>query len=100
MISLSLNQFLILYLWFPLAALLFFLLLIARFYQKFSGERTFFRFFLVPVVLFGGAVVRYASIDQVIGDPVGDLLLAVAGVVLVGLCFTLYRLMIVQQKNR
>jgi hypothetical protein len=100
LISLSINQFLTLFLWFPLAALLSFLLLIARFYQKFSGERTYFRLFLVPVVLFGGAAVRYASIDQVIGDPLGDILQAVAGVVLIALCLKLYQLMIVQQKNR
>jgi hypothetical protein len=100
LISLSLNQFLTLFLWFPLAALLFFLLLIARFYQKFSGERTYFRFFLVPVVLFGGAAVRYASIDRVSGDQIGDLFQTVAGAVLIGLCIILYRLMILQQKNR
>lgn len=100
MISLSINQFLALFLWFPLAALLSFLLLIARFYQKFSGERTYSRLFLVPVALFGGAAVRYASIDQVIGDPLGDILQAAAGVVLIALCLKLYQLMIVQQKNR
>jgi hypothetical protein len=98
-ISLSPNQFLTLYLWFPLAALLFFLLLIARFYQKFSGERTYFRLFLLPVVIFGAAAVRYASIDRLMGDPVGDMLMAAAGIILTGLCVTLYRVMIMQQKK-
>ena len=99
MISLSPGQFLVLYLWFPLTALLFFLLLIARFYQKFSGEQTFFRLFLLPVTLFGAAAVRYASLDQVTGDGVGDALYALGGIVLLALCAVLYRRMVLQQEK-
>ena len=36
----------------PLAALIFIVLLIARFYQNFSGERTYFSLYLVPLVFF------------------------------------------------
>ena len=90
----ALNRFLILYTWFPLAALLFFLLLIARFYQRFSNTRTYFRLFLLPIVLFGAAAVRYGSINTLAGDPFGDLLIAAAGVLLLFLCFILYSRML------
>lgn len=91
--TVSLNQFLVLFTWFPLAMLLMFLLLIARFYQKFSGESTYYRLFLVPVILYGAAGARYASISRMTGDIVGDLLLAVSGFTLIGLCLYLYRQM-------
>lgn len=92
--AVSLSQFLTLYAWFPLAILLVFLLLIARFYQRFANEKTFFRLFIAPVVLFGLATVRYSSLDQVAGDSLGDLLLAAGGSVLIVLCLLLYRQML------
>lgn len=94
--TLSLNQFLVLYTWFPLAALLLFVLLIARFYQKFSGKRTRFRLFTVPLVLFGAGAVRYTSVNGNIGDPLADLLFGAAGIVLLALCWRLHRLMLAQ----
>lgn len=94
MSPLSLNQIVILYAWFPLAALLFFFLLIGRFYQKFSGEPTRFRLFVAPMILFGAAAVRYSSINAISGDALGDVLYAGAGVVLLGLCLHLYRRML------
>ncbi|NJL95647.1 MAG: hypothetical protein HC915_18910 [Anaerolineae bacterium] len=94
MTSVSLNQFLILYLWFPLAALLMLMLLIARFYENVSGRRTYYRLFLLVIVLFGGAMVRYASVDGIIGDVAGDALLGLAGVVLAGISLHLLRLMV------
>lgn len=98
--TLSLNQFLMLYIWFPLAALLFFLLLIARFYQKFSGVKTHFQYFLVPVVLFGAASVRYASVNLIAGDALADLMFALGGLILIALCITLYRVMIVGREEQ
>jgi hypothetical protein len=89
----ALSQLFLLYTWFALAAVLFFLLLIARFYQKFSGERTYFRLFLVPMLLFSVAVVRYSSIDRIARDPFADLFLAAAGLLLAWLCIRLYRRM-------
>lgn len=82
-----------LYAWFPLALLLIFLLLIARFYERFASERTFFSFFSIPILLFGGAIMRYASLNRIAGDPLADLLMASAGIVLTLLCSFLYRLM-------
>ncbi len=89
----ALNQFLLLYVWFALAALISIMLLIARFYQNFSGEQTYFRLYLVPLVLFGVAAVRYASLNESYGDWLGDLASGVAGALLIWLSLHLYRLM-------
>ncbi len=97
MIARSLHQVLTLYTWFPFAGLIIFLLLIARFYQKFSGERTHYRWFVLPVMLFGVAVVRYSSIHQVTGDWLGDLALAIGGVLLVWLSVALVARMTARQ---
>lgn len=99
MTSVSLNQFLVLYAWFPLAALLLFMMLIARFYEQFSGQRTFFRFFPIPVVLFGAAAVRYASINQTHDDQIGAVLMAAAGLLLIALSGNLYRVMLKKEKG-
>lgn len=99
MADLTLNQFLMLYMWFPLAALLGFLTLIGRFYQKFSNRETFFRFFIAPLALFGAVSVRYASIDNIAGDTVGDILFGLGGILLIGLCIRLYRLMITLNRS-
>ena len=47
----------------------------------------------VAVVNRGEAAVRFASIDQVAGDPLGDLLAGAAGLALVILIGRLYRQM-------
>ena len=93
MTAISLSQLLTLYTWFVLTAVLAFLMLIARFYQKFSKGRTYFRLFLMPILLFGASAVRYASIDSVAHDPFADLMTATGGVLLVILSAFLYRRM-------
>lgn len=93
MIAITPNQILLLYTWFPLAVSIALMLLVARFYQKFSGERTYYRFYFVSLVLFGGAAVRYASLDQIAGDVWGDLMQGAAGLVLIVLSVYLFRLM-------
>ncbi|MDX2163177.1 MAG: hypothetical protein SF162_17805 [bacterium] len=95
MIPSELSQLLMLYTWFALAALLFFLLLIARFYQRFASERTFFRWFIFPAAVYGLATIRYASIDQVAGDGIGALLMGAAGISLAALSALVYRRMTV-----
>jgi hypothetical protein len=92
--TISANQFLMLYTWFLLVALLIFTLLIARFYQKFSGARVFYRWYIVPLLLLGIAVVRYTSAGSMSGDLIGDLASAVGGAVLIALCLVLYRFML------
>lgn len=93
----QINQLLTVYIWFPLAGLLGLMLLVARFYQKQTGERTYYPYFAVPMVLFGVAAAQYASSSQVIGLPLPDLLFFLSGVVLIFLCIILYRQMM---KNR
>lgn len=88
----SLHQFLTLYTWFPLAALLLFILLIARFYEKFSGQKTYFKFFILPIILFGGWAVRAAS--QSSDDMLVGILAAVGGVPLLLLSIRLADLML------
>jgi len=89
----ELSQLLMLYSWFALAALLFFFMLIARFYEKFSGEKTYFRWLVFPAALFGIATVRYASVDLVTNDPIGDIAMAAAGILLITLSIHIYRRM-------
>ncbi len=90
---LSISQFLVLFTWFPLALLMFFLMLIARFYQRFSARRTYYWLYLVPIVCYGAAAVRYASIDQVTGDLIGDTFGGIAAMTLAVLSLLLYRRM-------
>lgn len=94
MSSVSLHQFLTLYSWFPLAALLLFLLLIARFYARFSGQRTYHWLYLVPIIGTGIVVVRSASIREPSEDVFLVTISLVSGVVLTILVIRLARLML------
>lgn len=96
MLPFSLNQALVLYTWFPLAALLFFLFLIARFYQRFSDKRTYFRLYLAPIVLFGAGLVRRASVGPLADDLLANGLMAAAGLTLLALSIQLYRRMLLR----
>lgn len=96
--NLALSQFLSLYNWFTIAALLVFLLLIARFYQKFSGERTRYIMFAVVIIMFGVATVRYTSLRRVSGDLVADMLSFIGGGLLMILSMHLYYIM--TRKNK
>ena len=90
MAAVSITQFLTLYTWFPLAFVLVFLLLIARFYQKFSSTRTYYEWFALPILLFGAATMRYTSIDQIAHDGIGDALLGTGGIFMLVLSIFLY----------
>lgn len=89
----ALSQLLLLYGWFVASALLLFVLAIARFYQRFSGERTHYRWLVMVIVLFGVATVRYASIDQHAGDLFAAGAAAAGGLILIGLLVRLYHQM-------
>jgi hypothetical protein len=81
------SQFVILYGWFLLVGLIVFIMLIARFYQRFSGEKTYFILYLFPIVLFGVQAVRETNFPH---DILGNVFAAVAGVMLLGLSLFLY----------
>ena len=81
------SQLVILYGWFLLVGLIVFLMLIARFYQRFSGEKTYFILYMIPMVLFGVQAVRQTNFPD---DRVGNIVAAVAGVMLLGLSLFLY----------
>jgi hypothetical protein len=93
--TVTVNQLLTIFAWFPLAALLSIMLLIGRFYQNLTGENTRYTAFVVPIILFAVAAAHYASTNRVMGSMLGDLLLFVGGIVLIGLCAMLYRQMTV-----
>jgi hypothetical protein len=88
--TVAFSQLLLLLTWFALAALLWLLLLVARFYHNFSGEPTRHRWFIAPMVGFGIAAVRYSSVDVSAGDPFADILMALSGIGLAGLSIALY----------
>jgi hypothetical protein len=97
-VSLSISQALALYTWFPLAGLLLIMLMIARFYERFSGRSTHYRLYLLPLIAFAVAAVRYADRDRITGDLIGDTAMIVGGAALLALALWLYWRMILQPK--
>lgn len=93
MAGISITQLLTLYTWFLLVFLLGFFLLLARFYQKFASEPTFFQLFALAIVLLGGGLVRYAGQNSIAGDSLGDLFLGIGGILLGLVSLLLYYLM-------
>lgn len=90
-----------LYSWALVGSVIFFLTHIARFYEKKYSElysnapqqRTFYQFYLFPLLLFLIAAVRYAFLDDLAGDVGGDLAFFVGGIMLAALSYHLQRLM-------
>ena len=83
-----------LYNWGVVAVLLIFQFLIARFYDKKSGQRTYYALFLVPALLFLVVAARYAFwVGDLAGDVWSDSLLFLGGGILVTLSAFLFRLM-------
>ena len=89
------SSVLTIYIWGVVCILVYFLFLIARFYEKKSGRRSFYSFFLIPIVIFVTAAVKYAFLaPSIVGDFWGDLLHLIGGVVLGGTGLFLLKLMI------
>jgi hypothetical protein len=84
------SQLIILYGWFLLVGLIVFLMLIARFYERFAGEKTYYQLFLIPMMLFGVQVVRETNFAD---DALGNAAAALAGIILLILSIFLYRRM-------
>lgn len=79
---LVINALFTVYTWAVVGVLLYFTFIIARFYERKSGIRSYYHLFLVPIILFGVASIRYAIIlTSVAGDFWGDLLRFGAGVI-------------------
>ena len=96
-----LVSILILIPWVLVAGLIFFLIQIARFYQRkyaelyksSPGQRTYYAVFLVPLILFVVAAVRYAYLNDFAGDWTGDTALLIGGALLAALAYRLQRMM-------
>lgn len=96
----ALGALLAVYAWFPLTVLIFMMMLIARFYGRFSHRQTYYWAYAVPIVCFGGAAVRYAALSNVRGDALGDGLASLGGVVLIALSVRLAQQMLHGGQNR
>jgi hypothetical protein len=88
-----LPALLTLYIWGIVGALMVILNRIARFYQITSGRRSYYQLFGVPLLLLVGGGLRYATLGIFVGDPLGDVLMAVGGFSSIGLGYFLLRLM-------
>jgi hypothetical protein len=82
-----------LYIWVGLTALMIFLYRIARFYQTTSGRRSYYQLFLIPIGLLLAGGLRYASLNIIVGDALGDLLMIGGGLSLIGLGYYMLKLM-------
>jgi hypothetical protein len=72
------------YSWAGICVLLLFLVRIAYFYEKTSGQATGYHFLAVPTLLLTGGVVIYLIRGlEFTGYPAGDLLLSAGGVALI-----------------
>lgn len=89
------------YPWVLAAGLIYFLIQIARFYQKKYAElyrnvpdqQTYYSLFVVPLILFLVAAGRYLFLDDFAGDLISDIALLVGGLVLTFLGTRLHQLM-------
>jgi len=82
------------YAWAVIGMLIVFLWRIAYFYEENSGQRTNYYFLLLPTLLLvAGAIWYIARNREFIGQPIGDLLLCIGGVLLCLFGFRLQELM-------
>jgi len=92
------GSMLVLYSWIVVATLLLFLFLIGRFYEMQFRQRSYYQLFVVPLVLFLAGAIWYAFDTQdFVGVPGADLLFLFGGVVLIGLGYTLHRIMMARK---
>lgn len=89
-----LNSALTIYNWGVICFLLGFLFLIAHFYERKSGRKSYYQYFLVPILLFALSAILYArSGPLIVGQLIADLSRLLGGIVLLVLGFSLLRLM-------
>ena len=96
------GSVLVLYSWIVAAILILFLFLIGRFYEIKFEQRSYYQLLLIPLGLFTVAAIWDAFFaNDYTGDPlldfVGafgpDLLFLLGGLVLIALCYSLFRTM-------
>jgi membrane protease YdiL (CAAX protease family) len=97
-----LGSLVVVFSWIVAAVLIFFLFLVGRFYEIRFGQKSYYQLMLVPLVLFLMASIWDAFLaNSYTGDPlldfVGaffpDLLFLLGGIILIVLCYYLYRIM-------
>ena len=78
--------------WGGIIVLQFMLLVIARFFEQTSGQHTGYRLYLLPIVLTGIGATRYllripavSPWPDFVGDPMANILLFAAGLMLMAL---------------
>lgn len=90
-----LVAFIHLYSWCLAAAVVFFLYLIARFFEEKAGQRSYYELFLIPIVAFTLGALEYGLRSRdLVGNSWGDALLFVGGLALVSTGAYLLRLMV------
>ena len=97
-----LGSLVVVFCWIIAAILIFFLFLVGRFYEIRFGQKSYYQLMLIPLVLFIAAAIWDAFfVNSYTGDPlldfVGafypDLLFFLGGLVLIILCYYLFRIM-------
>jgi hypothetical protein len=75
------DTILTIYVWVAAAAVIFFLFLIARFFQKKSEQRSYFQYYVIPAGLFLVVGIRFAfGQGSYVEDPIANGLLFLAGI--------------------
>lgn len=90
----ALHQFFVLYAWFGFAALVLFLALIARFYQRFAQFNTYYTFYGLAIVLLGASAIRRAGLPPAQPDFIASLFLAAGSLSMLLLTWRLTRHML------
>ncbi len=88
-----LARILTLMIWLGVAVLLLLLYRIAFFYEVSAKQPTHYRWFVAPIILLSASGLRYALVNRVVGDVIGDSLLMLGGVMLIWLGMRLLRQM-------
>ena len=93
------SGILTIYIWGVVCILAYCLFAIARFYEQKAGQKSYYVVFLVPIVLFAGAAIRYLWIvPQIAGDPWGDIMRFTGGIALMSSGYFLLKLMMGKRK--
>ena len=89
------NIILTIYIWALSMMTIYFLMAIARFYEKKSKQRSYHQLFMAPMLFFSLAMVRYLFIAPIItGDFIGDGLRFIGAVILISAGLYVLKLMI------